>query len=761
MQSTINLSLQSAKPWLLLLVCLLLRYAPAQAQAVTYYNDDITLTLQPTGSAATSGMHYAGRVNNAPYTGYRKLASATNTTVPQLGTYDLNGTSALTLTAATVDVEAGRSTIISSTGVRMLYRVYPSGTTVTSTTPGFTTVALGAPTTGSIYSGTANNDLLAGLVNGGTYMLEVRYEVDATSTATNDSDTFNDPGTIPAYTASFYITPPATTPAGGTTRWQSTDNSANGTRWFSAANWSNGVPTASSDAIIPENTQGTNIVFPVLNSRAVNYAVRNLTLEGTTNSGRAQVTIQAAVLHVYGDISQVSGGLVGTVTDNSGVADSTANSTLILAGGNQVITGRLSVPDIIVAGSGTKSVANTLLPTNTISLRPSVPLDGVIIQSASAKTTSSGTTYVFDTTGNSLVNLGATGVINTTVGSNETITSYIKGIITASGPLKSGYVQRFGNLGLELTPNHPATVVTVQRIIGDPLIGPTNGNTRSVPIKRQYSVSGDDNSSSSSTSGSANTVVFHYLPSAFELNGIDEDNLTLYRTTTGSVPFVPLNGTLDKAARTVTQADVATFSNYYLTLGDKTNPLPVALVSFVATRSGDNAQLTWATASEQNNKGFEVQVSADGTTFRALAFVASQAGTSTQTLTYGYLDTEASKAGTRYYRLRQLDLDGSASYSPVRVVGFAGAEVATQVSVYPNPVASGEARLFIQTAETGIARLRITDLLGRTLLDQAVPTASGSTEVVLAELAAAKQGTYLAQVTLPSGQVKTIRVQKQ
>ncbi|RZL04687.1 MAG: hypothetical protein EOO62_20730, partial [Hymenobacter sp.] len=576
----------------------MLRQAPAQAQVVAYYNDDITLMLHPTGSSATSGVHYAGLVNSTPYTGYSRLASASNTTVPQLGTYDLNGTSALTLTAASAEVMAGTNTVVSSTGVRMLYRVYLSGTTVTNSTPTFTTVALGAPASGNVYSGTTTTDLLAGLVNGGTYTLEVRYEADATNTSTGNSSTSNDPGTLPAYTASFYVTPPATTPAGGTTRWQSTDNSANGTRWFSAANWSNGVPTSSSDAIIPENTQGTNIVFPILNSRAANYVVRNLTLEGTTNSGRAQVTIQAAVLHVYGNISQVSGGLVGTVADNPGVADSTANSTLILAGDNQFITGRLLVPDIIVAGTGIKSVANSLLPTNTISLRPSVPLDGVIVQSASAKTTSSGTSYVFDTTGNSLINLGTTGIINTNAGSNETLTSYIKGIVSASGQLVVGHVQGFGNIGLEFTPNHPATLVTVQRIIGDPLIGPTNNSTRSVPIKRQYSVSGDDNSASTNTTNSTNTVVFHYLPSAFELNGIDEDNLVLYRTNTGSVPFVPLNGTLDKAARTVTQPDVATFTNYYLTLGDKTNPLPVTLVSFLATRSGTNAQLTWATASE-------------------------------------------------------------------------------------------------------------------------------------------------------------------
>ncbi|RZK28706.1 MAG: hypothetical protein EOO63_10650, partial [Hymenobacter sp.] len=100
MQTIIKPFHQPAKIWLLLLLGIMLRQAPAQAQVVTYYNDDITLTLHPTGSSATSGVHYAGLANSAPYTSYRKLASASNTTVPQLGTYDLNGTSALTLTAA-------------------------------------------------------------------------------------------------------------------------------------------------------------------------------------------------------------------------------------------------------------------------------------------------------------------------------------------------------------------------------------------------------------------------------------------------------------------------------------------------------------------------------------------------------------------------------------------------------------------------------------------------------------------------------------
>jgi hypothetical protein len=746
---------------LLLLVAFLLKCVSAQAQGVFISDDAITLTVQPTGSAAQPNQNYAGSNNNSPYDGYTLLGQSDNSTAvppPQLGTYDLNGTSALAITAAAIEgsVLTGSTTLNSTT---FEYRVYQLGAV---NKPAYTPITFTTTRTSNSFSGvtgsTFNVDVLNGLTNGGNYILDVRFS--ASATRNGNTRSFFDPSSGNFY-ATFYVTPPPTTPAGGTTVWQSTNTGVNGNRWFVAANWSNGIPTAASDAVIPENTPGSNIVFPLLDTRTLNYAVRNLTLQGTTNSGRAQLTIQAAVLHVYGNISQLSGGLVGTVTDRPGVADSTQNSTLILAGDNQFITGRLAVPDIIVAGTGVKSVANTLLPTNTISLRPKSVLDGVVVQTASDP---NGTqNYQFDTTGNSIVNLGTTGSINTNAGSNETITSYIKGVMTASSPLVTGVTNRFGNLGLEMTPNHPATLVTVQRIIGDPLIGPTsNSNARAVPIKRQYNINGDDNSNTSATAGSTNTIVFRYLPSAFELNGIAENNLTMFSTTTGSAPFTPLYGTLNTTARTVTQVNVPSFSNYYLTLGDLTNPLPVTLISFSATRNGENAKLVWATASEKNNSGFEVQLSNDGKAFRTLGFVASQGSNSTTKLDYAYTDTEAGKTGVRYYRLHQIDLDGTDSYSPVRAVSFDGAgSLASELSIYPNPATGDDVRLLIQTSEAGTARLRITDLMGRVLTDQTITTASGSTETKLNALATAKNGTYLAQLTLPSGQIKTIKVQKQ
>jgi hypothetical protein len=255
--------------------------------------------------------------------------------------------------------------------------------------------------------------------------------------------------------------------------------------------------------------------------------------------------------------------------------------------------------------------------------------------------------------------------------------------------------------------------------------------------------------------------VFHYLDSPDELNTIQESNLIMYRTVTNGFPYTQIASTLDANANTVSAQGVNSLPNFTLTLGDKTNPLPVTLVSFSAARAGDNAKLVWATASEKNNRGFEVQVSADGKAFRTLGFVASQGSNSNTKLDYAYTDTEAGKAGVRYYRLRQIDLDGTDSYSPVRAVSFDGSALATELSIYPNPATGDDTRLLIQTSEVGNAHLRITDLMGRTLIDQTVATANGSTETKLAALTNAKAGTYLAQLTLPSGSVKTVKVQKQ
>ena len=100
------------------------------------------------------------------------------------------------------------------------------------------------------------------------------------------------------------------------------------------------------------------------------------------------------------------------------------------------------------------------------------------------------------------------------------------------------------------------------------------------------------------------------------------------------------------------------------------NPLPVELVRFEASREARGVAVTWATASEKNSASFEVQRSLDGRAFAPVAMAAAQ-GRSSQLTAYAALD-RAAPAARLYYRLRQVDRDGTLAYSPVVTVAGSG-----------------------------------------------------------------------------------------
>ena len=148
------------------------------------------------------------------------------------------------------------------------------------------------------------------------------------------------------------------------------------------------------------------------------------------------------------------------------------------------------------------------------------------------------------------------------------------------------------------------------------------------------------------------------------------------------------------------------FSEFYLS--DAANPLPVVLTSFTAMAGSGSVRLAWATASEVNSARFEVERSLDGVAFAQIGTVAA-AGRSTQAHTYTLLDAARPAGASRlYYRLRQVDVDGAAHYSPVRAVVLAGAGMG--LSLYPNPARGGAATL--AGASPGAA-VTVLDALGR------------------------------------------------
>ena len=713
-----------------------------KVMAQTQYGNSITLTQQPTGASSQS-VSYAGKRSLAPFNTYTRLGNASSNPAvptPRIGTYDLNNTSALNLTGGDIVVQApGRfDTYVSA---QVLYRLYLDGTPVTTISPAFSRLNLVQMPNNSfgdyVYStsGVTGLNLLNGLTSGGDYTIEVIFQLsvsDGTTTTTS-----NDPSS--SYTLSFYVTPPPFTPAGGTTTWISTTNTPAGTDWNNAANWSNGVPTATSNAVINAPTSTVRYAYPVLDSPAAGpintYSVNNLTLNGSSNSIKGQVFVQLATLAVYGNIRQPAGGLVGTTTGTVGVADPNRNSTLVLAGADQVISGQLNMPDVVVAGSGIKSVINVLASLNTLSFRPTSVIDGVIVQSASEDNINNMIVTVFNTTGNTYIDLGNSGLINQAAGFAETNSSYVKGVLRASRRMNIGVTQTFGNIGVELTPNHtPVGAIGILRVIGEPQLAPIGNG---VGVKRVFTIRGDDDSETSAYTGSGSFVRFRYLDSKDELNTIQEENLLLFLSFNLSGPYAPRVGTVNTALNYYDRNFLESYPAYNLTLGDQTRPLPVTLTKFDAKRMGTDALVTWQTASEQNSKGYEVQVSTDGKTFRTLSFVESKSPNSATPQSYSYLDKESGKTGARYYRLHQIDVDGKETFFTPVAVSFDGkASAASTLVAYPNPFnGNDDVHVALQSPTTGTAKLLVTDMMGRTIRQQSIELTAGLTDVSVAGLA--------------------------
>jgi hypothetical protein len=117
-------------------------------------------------------------------------------------------------------------------------------------------------------------------------------------------------------------------------------------------------------------------------------------------------------------------------------------------------------------------------------------------------------------------------------------------------------------------------------------------------------------------------------------------------------------------------------------IGPKSNdPLPIKLLGFTVDKSGNSVLLRWQVTNEENSDRYEVEYSADGSRFDKIGMLKSKQGASN---TYQLVHNAPNLSRANYYRLRQVDLDGRFSYSPVRMVKF-GKNILT---ITPNPATS-------------------------------------------------------------------------
>jgi hypothetical protein len=158
-----------------------------------------------------------------------------------------------------------------------------------------------------------------------------------------------------------------------------------------------------------------------------------------------------------------------------------------------------------------------------------------------------------------------------------------------------------------------------------------------------------------------------------------------------------------------------------VTVGGECAPtLPVELVEFTASLAEEQVQLKWMTAVEINNAHFDVERSVDGRAYETVATVQGR-GTTYDQQQYSLVDRPDLSQGIIYYRLKQVDTDGSYAYignASVRVTG------ASKLIVYPS-AASDFITVQMPDDHAASQSIQIMDVLGGTYKLETTSTGSG------------------------------------
>ncbi|MFC6225714.1 T9SS type A sorting domain-containing protein [Hymenobacter artigasi] len=173
-------------------------------------------------------------------------------------------------------------------------------------------------------------------------------------------------------------------------------------------------------------------------------------------------------------------------------------------------------------------------------------------------------------------------------------------------------------------------------------------------------------------------------------------------------------GTYIVQVRTTDVTGGLTLQDVAINIGAR--PLPVELTAFTATAKSQDALLAWNTASEKNNDHFDVERSLNGSDYVKISQVQAKGAKTTPT-DYALTDAGigAKVSGTVYYRLKQVDTDGTTTYSPVRTVAFTSTLVPT-ISLTPNPATAATTKLDLTQLPAGSYEVRVLDATGRTVL---------------------------------------------
>ena len=167
--------------------------------------------------------------------------------------------------------------------------------------------------------------------------------------------------------------------------------------------------------------------------------------------------------------------------------------------------------------------------------------------------------------------------------------------------------------------------------------------------------------------------------------------------------------------------NVGLFDMFIQEFTDSEFQLPIELASFDLEKADHSVSLSWSTFSEINNDCFNIQRSSNGLYFETIGNVKGN-GNTQEIMNYSFIDIDPLN-GSSYYRLEQVDFDGSTSYSAIKSVYFTNSK---EITIFPNPTSD---YLTIENFDVSNSNISIYNILGQKMDFKCIDNSSSSTSI--------------------------------
>jgi hypothetical protein len=484
------------------------------------------------------------------------------------------------------------------------------------------------------------------------------------------------------------------------------------TNWNNAANWCGGIPTAASNVVINSGTA----FAPIINTAAI---VNNITL-GT-----------GATLAFSGTVNSID--IRGNITENGSF--NKTNGTVIFGGNATQTIPAGNYNGLSVTGGANKLLAGSVNVTGTLTLTNGY----LLLDTAQLSITASGS-----------IAGGSASSFVVTNGSGRLTQSNI-----GSAGRSGNILFPVGNATNAFTPATINNAGTADNFSVRVINGAYPAYTGETPSGTAYASDVVNKTwfiSEANVGGSVASITFQWN-AADELSMARANMLAArYNTAWQTVGTGAAIGTGPYSFVVNGVTALGTFG-----LGDSSSSLPVTLVDFKGNQSGKDVLLTWSTVQEINNSHFELERSFDAVTFEKVAKVDGN-GNSVTLQQYAYNDLRVmANNNTVYYRLKQVDFDGTANYSHVIVVTNKNNDQFNVISAAPNPF-SDKFHIDFVVTNSQVVNIEIMDAFGK-LINQtnAYPHLGNNSVELNGELLGA--GVYFVRLS-QNGDSKIIRMVK-